>query len=83
MSGVKHPATREPVAERNQSLSAPGPTGEIDVVTIGEVTIKLDLARQFLDMGDPESARLMLDEVLDEGDSFQKRDARRLIDSLP
>jgi pilus assembly protein FimV len=54
-----------------------------DAVTPGEVSTKLDLARQFVDMGDPESARHMLDEVLEEGDPAQKQEARRLIDTLP
>lgn len=51
--------------------------------THGEVQTKLDLARQFIDMGDPESARHMLREVLDEGDPAQKQEAQRLLDSLP
>ena len=51
--------------------------------TANEIYTKLDLARQFLDMGDPESARHMLDEVLEEGDPAQRQEAKRLIDSLP
>jgi FimV-like protein len=34
-------------------------------------------------MGDPESARHMLDEVLKEGDSAQRQEAQRLMDELP
>ena len=48
-----------------------------------EVQTKLDLARQFIDMGDPESARHMLAEVLEEGDPAQRQEAQRLVDSLP
>ena len=33
-----------------------------------EVGTKLDLARAYIDMGDPEGARSILEEVLDEGD---------------
>lgn len=51
--------------------------------THGEVQTKLDLARQFIDMGDPESARHMLSEVLEEGDAAQKQEAQRLLDPLP
>ena len=51
--------------------------------TQSEVQTKLDLARQFIDMGDPESARHMLGEVLEEGDPAQKQEAKRIIDSLP
>lgn len=51
---------------------------------IGEdaVGTKLDLARAYLDMGDPEGARAMLDEVLGEGDATQQDEARRLIDEI-
>ena len=52
-------------------------------VTANEVRTKLELARTFLDMGDPASARHMLDEVLEEGDAALKQEAQRLIDSMP
>ncbi len=47
----------------------------------GEDTIgtKLDLARAYLDMGDPEGARSMLDEVMTEGNESQKGEARKLL----
>ena len=47
----------------------------------GEDTIgtKLDLARAYLDMGDPEGARSMLDEVMSEGNDTQKGEARKLL----
>jgi pilus assembly protein FimV len=47
----------------------------------GEDTIgtKLDLARAYLDMGDPEGARSMLDEVMSEGNDSQKGEARKLL----
>lgn len=40
---------------------------------------KLDLARAYLDMGDPEGARSMLQEVLNEGNELQKQEAQRLL----
>ena len=40
---------------------------------------KLDLAKAYLDMGDPEGARSMLEEVVAEGNDAQKGEARRLI----
>ncbi|MGH8042607.1 MAG: FimV/HubP family polar landmark protein [Rudaea sp.] len=40
---------------------------------------KLDLAKAYLDMGDPEGARSMLDEVLAEGNDAQKVEARKLL----
>jgi len=43
------------------------------------VGTKLDLAKAYLDMGDPEGARSMLEEVLAEGNDVQKGEARRLM----
>ncbi|MHB8447672.1 MAG: FimV/HubP family polar landmark protein [Rudaea sp.] len=40
---------------------------------------KLDLAKAYLDMGDPEGARSMLDEVMAEGNDAQKIEARKLL----
>jgi FimV-like protein len=82
MSGVKRPV-KQPASARSLSKSGPAPDSGLEPVTAGEVRTKLDLARQFLDMGDPESARHMLDEVLKEGDPAQKQEAQRLVDSLP
>jgi len=83
MSGDKRPVTPKPASARNQSPSASGPTSEPEPATTSEVRTKLDLARQYLDMGDPESARQMLDEVLKEGDQAQQQEAQRLVDALP
>ena len=47
-----------------------------------EVSTKLDLARAYLDMGDPEGARSILDEVLEEGNEAQKDEAGKLIAEL-
>jgi pilus assembly protein FimV len=54
-----------------------------DARTMTEVGTKLDLARAYVDMGDPEGARSILEEVLDEGDEGQRQQAQKLIDSLP
>lgn len=45
------------------------------------VDTKLDLARAYLDMGDPAGARAMLEEVLNEGSLAQKEEAKRLLES--
>jgi pilus assembly protein FimV len=50
--------------------------------TMTEVGTKLDLARAYIDMGDPDGARSILEEVLDEGDSVQQQEAKGLIDAL-
>lgn len=43
------------------------------------VNTKLDLAKAYMDMGDPEGARSMLDEVIAEGSAAQKAEAQRLL----
>ena len=47
-----------------------------------EVSTKLDLARAYIDMGDPESARNILEEVLEEGDEEQKSEAENLFSKV-
>jgi pilus assembly protein FimV len=56
---------------------------ELEPATMSEVGTKLDLARAYMDMGDPEGARSILAEVLSEGSVSQKQEARRLMDTLP
>jgi pilus assembly protein FimV len=65
-------------------LSADDMSGDLqEARTMTEVGTKLDLARAYVDMGDPAGARGILDEVLDEGDDAQKQQAQQLLDSLP
>jgi pilus assembly protein FimV len=67
-----------------QRLTGTSPqVSEAEPATMSEVGTKLDLARAYMDMGDPEGARSILEEVLAEGSASQKTEARRLIDSLP
>ncbi len=47
-----------------------------------QVDTKLDLARAYLDMGDKDGSRELLMEVVAEGDSRQKDEARRLMDAV-
>ena len=78
--------------------SISGITGEVPTMSLGpedmsdelheartmtEVGTKLDLARAYVDMGDPAGARSILEEVLDEGDQGQRQQAQQLLDSLP
>jgi len=55
----------------------------IEPVTLSEVGTKLDLARAYMDMGDPEGARNILAEVVAEGSPGQQQEAKRLLGSLP
>jgi pilus assembly protein FimV len=56
---------------------------DLEPVTMSEVGTKLDLARAYMDMGDPDGARSILREVLQEGSGSQRQEAQRLIDSIP
>ncbi len=47
-----------------------------------ETATKLDLARAYIDMGDAEGARDILDEVVAEGNEAQQQEARDLIGKL-
>ncbi len=43
---------------------------------------KLDLAKAYLDMGDPDGARAMLEEVIAEGNASQQGEARKLLGEI-
>jgi pilus assembly protein FimV len=89
------PTQQQPAMGRNVDLDLGGnfelpgsPTEELAVpdlepVTLSEVGTKLDLARAYVDMGDPDGARNILNEVLSEGSASQKQEAQRLLESLP
>ena len=67
-----------------QALSPDEVSGDLhDARTMTEVGTKLDLARAYVDMGDPAGAKSILEEVLDEGDESQRQQAQQLLDSLP
>jgi len=61
----------EPIADHNPESFSDDP-----------VDTKLDLARAYLDMGDAEGARLMLDEVMSEGTQMQKDTAKRILNDI-
>jgi pilus assembly protein FimV len=64
------------------SVVTPGPGRRPEGPTMTEVGTKLDLARAYVDMGDPDGARSILNEVLEEGDPAQQQEARKLLDEL-
>ncbi|WP_292743902.1 FimV/HubP family polar landmark protein, partial [Methylophaga sp. UBA3595] len=53
-----------------------------DFDSIDESETKLDLAAAYSDMGDPEGARGILEEVLEQGTDEQKKRAQELLDNL-
>lgn len=56
--------------------------GELGLMGEDAVATKLDLARAYMDMGDPDGARSMLEEVISEGNEEQKGEARKLLSDL-
>ena len=47
-----------------------------------DITTKLDLARAYVEMGDQDGARSILEEVLGEGNDEQKGNAEKLLSQL-
>jgi FimV-like protein len=81
---VGSPSVSEGTFVQTQKIAqADIPLPELEPATMSEVGTKLDLARAYMDMGDPEGARSILAEVLTEGSVSQKQEARRLMDTLP
>jgi pilus assembly protein FimV len=81
--GVTTRIQADPQSDTNRLKSFEGDLPELEPVTMSEVGTKLDLARAYMDMGDPEGARSILEEVANEGSASQKQEAKRLIESLP
>jgi pilus assembly protein FimV len=69
---------------RSPSPETNGPPDDLegDPPLPDEAGNKLDLARAFIEMGDPAAARVELEQVLANGDEAQREDAQRLLDSL-
>ena len=67
----------------SHDLNGDATATDLEPVTMSEVGTKLDLARAYMDMGDPDGARSILGEVLQEGSASQKLEAQRLINSIP
>ena len=76
---LKTISTQRTTKIKTEELALP----EMEPVTMSEVGTKLDLARAYMDMGDPEGARSILEEVVSEGSASQKQEAQRLIENLP
>lgn len=89
------PAVPEPVADEPfddpfadapvtaDTLAGPSDEDDFDFLSgTDETATKLDLARAYIDMGDSEGARDILDEVLAEGDDAQQQEAREMISRL-
>ena len=78
--------TFESVPELDDSFAyEPAPAaddGSAGFVDADAASTKLELARAYLDMGDVEGARGMLEEVVGEGNPGQRAEAKRLLDEI-
>jgi pilus assembly protein FimV len=84
MNGSESPTNKlQAITSRTKVEAEDVPATELEPVTMSEVGTKLDLARAYMDMGDPEGARSILEEVVNEGSASQKQEAQRLIEALP
>ncbi|WP_006788088.1 FimV/HubP family polar landmark protein [Thiorhodospira sibirica] len=68
---------------QNDDLKADEFSDFADFTQTGEISTKIELARAYLEMGDPEGARATLEEVLAEGNDAQKDQASALLKQLP
>jgi pilus assembly protein FimV len=59
-----------------------GHSENLDLDSTDEITTKLDLARAYIDMGDNEGAKSILEEVMGEGSDAQQQEAKGLLETL-
>jgi pilus assembly protein FimV len=72
----------ETFVDSDDTTSVLSATDKGDGETQTEVGTKLDLARAYIDMGDPDGARSILNEVVEEASDEQRQEARKLLDDL-
>ena len=73
----------EALADSNMTTLEYEPDGDTAPFAVGdEIGTKIDLARAYIDMGDDDGARSILEEVVVEGNDAQKNEARELIRQL-
>ena len=65
-----------------ESSAVGAPSGGLDVADWDAMGTKLDLAKAYVEMGDGESARDLLEELVREGSGAYQEDARQLLKSL-
>ena len=80
LGGVEEATGEEALAGDEEDLG-----DELDDEAFGdvdEIGTKLDLAKAYVDMGDGDGAKSILDEVMEEGDDDQKKQAEELLAQL-
>jgi len=74
--------TLEEVEDFGDSEDLSGEFDEDIFANVDEIGSKLDLAKAYVDMGDSDGARSILDEVMEEGDATQKQQAQQLLQQM-
>ena len=83
-SADETPAEGDESIEVSESFLTGAPSLDLEEArAMTAVGTNLDLARAYVDMGEPVGAKNILEEVLEEGDEAQKQQAQQLIDLLP
>jgi pilus assembly protein FimV len=68
--------------EMPSMTASAAPAEDTGANSLSEVGTKLDLARAYIDMGDPDGAKSILGEVMEEGTAQQKQEAQELMKHL-
>lgn len=79
--------SEQELAEATQALSEDTEGNDLDfdlsdLDQVDEAETKLDLAAAYVEMGDPEGAKSILEEIMQEGDETQKSRAQALLNDL-
>jgi len=77
---------REPTKATETAQAEPAPSADGDAELLDEDSsdpeIQLDLARAYISMGDKEAARVILEEVVNNGNEEQQAEARKMLEVL-
>ncbi len=86
------PADNNPTLDFNFDIDTPSSTSELvnksegvpvsDLTDMDEIETKLDLAKAYIDMGDTDSAKDIIMQVLETGSGEQKKSAQQLLKEL-
>ncbi|MEE4673024.1 FimV/HubP family polar landmark protein [Pseudomonas alliivorans] len=79
---LEHPPLDEPRFTAEDAMALDDEPDFDFMAGTDEAATKLDLARAYIDMGDADGARDILDEVVNEGDDGQKSEARDMLSRL-
>lgn len=80
-SGSDSKASQD-TGKSHKTVAGPAEDSQVIELDASDPETRLDLARAYISMNDPEAARQMLEEVLETGDEEQVREARDMMQEL-